>query len=83
MEFLNRLVTRIGGLGRVKAVLPEPKRWQVGDVRYMQDTTGRYFALGGQVYCEHGPLADSVEGEAVLLAGLESQIIGRRMGGFR
>lgn len=46
----------------------------------IQDSTGTYFAVRGQVYCEQGPLVDPCEGESILLGGLEGNVIRRRMG---
>jgi len=61
-------------------IADEPTRWQVGNVNYMKDPTGVYFAVGDQVFCEEGPLVHPTEGEAVLLSEPESVVIRRKMG---
>jgi len=74
MKFLERIF----GRGKDITITDEPTRWQVGDINYMKDSTGVYFAVGNQVFCEEGPLVDPVEGEAVRLK--VSNDFRRRMG---
>jgi len=76
MKFLEIIFGRKNDV----VIAEEPTRWQVGDVSYMQDSTGIYFAVRGQVYCERGALVDPCEGESILLGGPEGDVIRRRMG---